>query len=145
MAWSRDKTKFYFSDSKNGVFVYDYDNGTGEIKNRKLLFKADGGSDGQAVSDGMCIDSDDNLGVAVWGGRRVEKHSGKTGEKLAEISVDTDHVTSCCFCGPDLDTLLITSSADGLKGQFDGCLFKCRVNAKGLPPAYLNIFSGLQD
>jgi gluconolactonase len=127
MAWNGDRTKFYFSDSlEHGVFAYDYDNETGAISGKELLFEVTDG-----VPDGMCIDSDDNLWLAVWGGKRIEKRSSKTGELLAIVDVPAEHVTSCCFFGPELDTLFITTSGDGLTGDYDGCLFTCKVDCRG--------------
>jgi sugar lactone lactonase YvrE len=132
MAWNSDKKKFYFSDSaEHGVFVFDYDEESGEIKNRKMLFPIENG-----VPDGMTIDSEDNLWVAVWGGNRIEKRSGKTGELLDTINVPAKQVSSCCFGDADMKTLYITSAGVGQSGEFDGCLFKCRVDVTGVAPDY---------
>ena len=81
MAWSSDCKKFYFSDSLcHAVFVYDYDFDSGNISNCKVLFKVEDG-----LPDGMCIDADDNLWVAIWAGSRIEKRSGKDGSLLATV------------------------------------------------------------
>lgn len=123
MAWDKAHKSFFFSDSlKHAVFVYAYDEITGNISNRRVLFTvADG------VPDGMCIDSDDNLWVAVWGGNRIEHRDSLTGELLGLIEVNAEHVSSCCFSGRN--TLLITSSGDGLSGEDDGKIFTCRIDA----------------
>lgn len=127
MAWSSDRKKFYFSDSlQYAVFSYDYDLATGAISNRKVLFKVENG-----VSDGMCIDSEDNLWVSIWGGRRIECRSTKDGSLLARVNVDAQNVTSCCFMGDNLDTLFITTSGQDLTGEHDGCLFTCKLDTKG--------------
>lgn len=132
MAWSRDHKKFYFSDSlQYAVFVYDYDLESGSISNRKVLFKVEEG-----VPDGMCIDSQDNLWTAIWGGRRIEQRSSRDGSLLSVVNVEAEHVSSCCFMGKKLDTLFITSSGKDLTGKYDGCLFTCRVEAAGLPCDY---------
>ena len=132
MAWSADHKKFYFSDSlKYAVFSYDYDLVTGEISNCEVLFNVENG-----VSDGMCIDSEDNLWVAIWGGSRIEKRSSKDGSLLAVVNVDAKNVTSCCFFGENFDTLFITTSGRDLTGAHDGCLFTCKVDTKGLECNY---------
>jgi len=129
MAWNAAGDRFFFSDTMGGgVFAYDYDKKTGCITNKKLLFSLENG-----FSDGMCIDAEDNLWVAVWGGGRVEHRSSLNGEKLGEIRVDAKNVTSCCFFGDDMDVLLITTSGDGQDGAHDGCLFTCKVDVKGVP------------
>ena len=132
MAWSSDRKKFYFSDSlEHAVFVYDYDLATGEISNRQILFKVE-----KNISDGMCIDSQDNLWVAFWGGHRIEQRSTKDGSLLATVNIDATNVTSCCFFGNDMDTLFITTSGKNQTGKFDGCLFTCKVDVKGLTCDY---------
>jgi len=131
MAWSSDRKKFYFSDTlQYAVFSYDYNLETGEISNRKVLFKPE---EGRGLTDGMCIDADDNLWVAFWGGSRIEKRSTKDGSLLATVEVDAKNVTSCCFYGEQLDRLFITTSGMGQTGQHDGCLFTCKVESRGLP------------
>ena len=81
---------------------------------------------------GMCIDADDNLWVAFWEGSRIEQRSTKNGSVLATVKVDAQNVTSCCFIGDKLDTLFITTSGRGLNGKYDGCLFTCKVDVRGM-------------
>ena len=135
MAWNQAHDRFYFADSgEHAVFVYDYEESTGEIRNRKVLFRIEDG-----VPDGMCIDFKDRLYTAVWGGSRIEIHDGITGEKTGEIRVNAKQVTSCCFGGEDFRTLLITSAGIGMEGEMDGCLFACRMIEAGPGPDYAKI------
>lgn len=127
MAWSSDGKKFYWADSpEHAVFVFDYDLDTGSISNRQTLCTI---SDG--VPDGLCIDSENNLWIAIWGGRRVENRDGKTGELIGKIDVDASNVTCCCFGGPDMNVLFITTSGEGQTGEGDGCIFKCKLDVNG--------------
>jgi sugar lactone lactonase YvrE len=135
MAWSRDGKRFFFSDSlEHAVFSYDFDMASGKISNREVLFCVENG-----VPDGMCIDADDDLWVAIWGGRRVECRDSVSGEKLSEISVPAENVSSCCFYGEKLDMLLITTSGEWHEGPEDGCLFTCRVDATGVAPDMVKV------
>lgn len=136
MAWSKDQKSFFFSDSlEYAVFKYDYDLESGKITGRKVLFNVENG-----VPDGMCIDADDNLWVAIWDGSRIEKRSSVTGEKLAEIHVPALHTSSCNFINENRKwSLLITSAGDGLDGEYDGCIFKCHVDEQGINPDYVKI------
>ena len=130
MAWSLERSSFYFSDSGfHAVFVYDYDAATGAISSRRVLFQVE-----QGVPDGLCIDASGDLWVAIWGGRRVEYRSGRDGSLLGTVSVEAEHVTSCCFGGEDLRTLYITTAGEDLSGPWDGSLFSCEVDAQGLRP-----------
>ncbi len=129
MAWSSDRNFFYFADSvEHAVFRYAYHPEQGSISGREVLFRTEDG-----VPDGMCIDAEDNLWVAIWGGSRVEKRCGKTGTLLAVIPVPAKQCTSCCFVGTE-NKLFITSAAVGQTGAYDGCLFTCTVDAEGVLP-----------
>lgn len=135
MAWSSDKRHFYFSDSeKHAVYVYDYNEADASIGNVRVLFEITDG-----VPDGMTIDSEDNLWVAIWGGSRVEKRSGVNGELLDVINLPAKQVSSCCFGDEDMQTLYITSAAVGLDGEYDGCLFKCRTKSRGVAPDFASM------
>ena len=130
MAWSSNHNKFFFSDSlEHAVFTYDYNIKSGVISNRKVLFHV---SDG--VPDGMCIDSQDRLWVAVWDGKRIECRNSLTGELEAVVNVPAARVTSCCFYGKNLDKLFITTAGDGLQGAFEGRLYECCVGSIGKVP-----------
>lgn len=61
------------------VFEYDYNLESGEISNRKVLFKPE---EGRGMTDVMCIDSENNLLVAFWGGSRIEQRVQKTVHSL---------------------------------------------------------------
>ncbi len=137
MAWSADRKKFYFSDTlQYAVFSYDYNLETGEISNRQILFKPE---ENKGLTDGMCIDAEDNLWVAFWGGHRIEQRSTKDGSLLSVINVDAKNVTSCCFIGDQLDTLFITTSGNEQTGKHDGCLFTCKVDVKGCRCDYFKL------
>ena len=71
--------------------------------------------DGAGVPDGMCIDSEGNIYVAIWGGSRVEKYN-QQGEKLGEISIPVLNVSSVCIAG---DKLYITTAMhdDGTESE----------------------------
>lgn len=127
MAWSADGTKLYWADSpEHAVFVFDYDMEEGRISNRRVLCEINDG-----VPDGLCIDAEDNLWIAIWGGRRVEHRNGITGEIIGKIEVDANNVTCCCFGGSNMDELFITTSGDGQDGEGDGCIYKCNLGIKG--------------
>ena len=130
MAWSADRKTFYFSDSTyHQVFSYDFDIESGSISNRRVIVDM-----GSGIPDGLCIDSEDNLWIAVWGGRRVERRSGKTGELLGIVEVDALNVTSCAFDG---DLLIITTSGEGQSGRYDGSVFCVETDVNGPAPDYV--------
>lgn len=60
------------------------------------------------VPDGLCVDSQGGVWIAMWGGGRVIRVSN-TGEVTAEIEVGCPHVTSCCFDANN-DLIITTAS-----------------------------------
>ncbi len=115
LVWSSDRKTFYYIDSPTSqIAAYDYDDETGEIRNRRIAVevpKADG------IPDGMAIDVEDKLWVAHWGGSQVVRWDAKTGKALARIRVPASQTTACAFGGPDMDRLYITSARTGLKEE----------------------------
>lgn len=112
MAWSPDKTKFYYIDTAvYEVWEYDYDVVMAEISNRKTIFKI---PESYGGADGMTIDREGMLWIAHWGGGCIRRWNPETAEVLEKIEVDAPHVTSCCFGGKDLKTLYITTARSGM-------------------------------
>ncbi len=86
--------------------------------------------------DGMCLDADGNVWMAVWGGSRVQHIETKTGKILDEIFLPAGQVSSCCFAGDDLGDLIITTAAvrtDPAEQPLAGRVFRVRPGVKGMP------------
>ncbi|XP_057671783.1 regucalcin-like [Diorhabda carinulata] len=134
LAFNTELKKMYYIDSRTGtVDQYDWDTNKGSISNGTPIFTAKkNGLDGM-VFDGMTIDTDGNLYVAVWGSRVI-----KIDPKKPETLLDTFHmpakiISSVCFGGANLDELYVTSGQVGITpGPDDGATFKITgINAKG--------------
>ncbi|MFH8575298.1 SMP-30/gluconolactonase/LRE family protein [Streptomyces zaomyceticus] len=134
LGWSPDGTRLYYADSPTGrvdVFAYDPENGT--LHDRRPFAVLDRG-----VPDGLTVDAEGRVWVAVWGGGEVLAFTPE-GTLHARVEVAASHVTSCAFAGPDLDVLVITTATEGLpedrrRAEPDaGRLFVCRPGATGLP------------
>jgi len=67
-------------------------------------------SDG--APDGMTLDDEGCLWVALWGAAAVHRYA-PTGELLAVVEVDAPQVSSCAFGGTDGRTLFVTTSQEG--------------------------------
>lgn len=108
IVWNKAKdTMYYIDTATNRVDAFDYDNDTAIISNRRPLVVNQWGGH----FDGMTIDSEDNLYIAVWGGSAVQKVSSASGQLLASIAVPgVLNVTSCAFGGDQLQDLYITSA-----------------------------------
>ncbi len=112
LAWSADaRTMYYIDTPTQTVQAFAYDQATGRIANGRVLVQvpvADG------FPDGMTLDADGNLWVALWGGGRVNCYHAATGELLHTVAVPAPNTSSCAFGGPGLKTLFITTAREGL-------------------------------
>lgn len=127
VAWSPDRTTFYFGDSAaNAIYSYHYDEKTGAIAGESTLLAGYP----QGLPDGSAVDSAGYLWNARYGGRCLIRIAPK-GNVDRVISLPVSNPTTCTFGGPDLHTLYITSarSAD----QFSGSIFSVDVEVGGLP------------
>ncbi len=142
IVWSADKTKMYYIDTPTRqVMGYDYDNETGAISHPKVAVEI---PEGAGYPDGMTIDEEDHLWVALWGGSAVACFNPENGELIRKIEVPAKNVTSCAFGGNDLGTLYITtarestSDEDLQKFPHAGGVFKIRPGVKGVKAFFFN-------
>lgn len=115
IVWTADGCTVYFIDSGPATVVaFDYDVETGAFGQRRVV--VDLSDDDAGVPDGMTLDAEDHLWVAVFGGGQVRRYS-PDGEQVAVVTVSAQQTTSCAFAGPDLDQLVISTSTQGLTDQ----------------------------
>jgi sugar lactone lactonase YvrE len=111
IGWSPDGTTMYLADSGTAtVDAFDFDALSGEIGGRRTIVEI--GASGVAP-DGLTVDEDGNIWVALWGGGTVQCYS-PDGSLLRTLAVPADRPTSCAFGGPDRATLFITTAREGL-------------------------------
>ncbi len=125
--FSLDNRYLYFVDTPTQkVTRYLYDIETGDIQfDRHIISFSDG-----SIPDGICRDKDDMLWVAQWGGYKVSKWNPHTGEKLMEIELPCQNVTSCCVGGEMNEWLFVTTAKhdDGTESEpLAGGLFKIKI------------------
>jgi len=125
---------YYIDTPTRRVDVFDFDPGDGAISNRRPLLQVEG----PGHPDGMAVDAEGSLWVALWGGWRV-LHVLPDGTVAGSIEVPASQVSSCCFGGPDLRDLYITTARQRLDAgrlaaePLAGGVFRCRPGAVGLP------------
>jgi sugar lactone lactonase YvrE len=90
-----------------------------------------------SIPDGAVADSEGNVWNAKFGGGRIAVYQGQ-GRLAEELLLPATQVTSCAFCGPDLDYLAVTTAKRLLddeqrRAQTEaGNLFIFRPGATGL-------------
>jgi sugar lactone lactonase YvrE len=106
--WSDDGRVMYFIDSPTrSVDAFECDPSSGAIANRRTVVRI---ARGHGVPDGMTLDADGCLWVALWGGGAVHRYT-PDGTLDTVVTVPTTYPTSCAFGGSDLQDLFVTTAA----------------------------------
>ena len=129
--WSIDEKTMYYCDTATHKIVA-FDAETLEFKRTIIEVPEVMGN-----PDGMCIDTDDCLWVALWGGGAVIRVSTRTGEILTKIELPASKISCPCFVGDKLDELVVTSASvdtDLEKEPLAGCTFLLKTGTSGRKP-----------
>jgi sugar lactone lactonase YvrE len=138
LAWSTDGRLMYSVDTvRQTVFARKYDAHSGAVGERRVHVRLTDGS-----PDGIALDAEDHLWVAVWGAGEVRRIS-PDGTVVHRLAVPAPHTSCVAFAGDDLRTLVITTASAELDdAQLSACphsgrLFTARVDVPGAPvPAW---------
>lgn len=136
IVWTADRRTMYYIDSfLKRVDAYGYDNATGAVSNQRVAFEVD---KTLGTPDGMSIDVEDKLWIALYNGSGVCRFDPATGEVLERVHCPgSPRTTSCAFGGANLTTLYITSATEGMdekqKADFPdaGALYVAEVGVQG--------------
>ena len=131
IGWSPDDSTLYHVDSpRRRIDLYDFDPGAGTIARRRAVIPV---AAELGTPDGLTVDAEGGVWVALWGGGAVVRISPE-GVLEERIELPASHVTSCCFGGPGLATLYVTTASRGAAHEpLAGSVFACRPGVHGLP------------
>lgn len=134
--WTGDgKTMVYTDSLLYKIELFDFDGQTGSVSNRRTLcaFPEDWGK-----PDGLTLDANDDIWVALWDGHGVLHLDGKTGALIEKIETPCPKASCCAFGGKELKTLIITSAAmnDGAQYPQAGNTFAVPAKVPGRPIFY---------
>ena len=136
LAVSPDGGTLYLSDSWKDVRkVWAFDLKQGEVSNRRVFFDT-AGRPGRP--DGGCVDAEGFYWSAGIDGGQLLRIS-PAGEVDRVIEMPVRKPTKCCFGGPDLDVLYVTSLGATDDSPDAGALMALRPGVKGLPEPRLAI------
>ena len=127
LAWSPDRTKFYFGDSlANAIYEFDYDFATGAIANRRSFFA----NSKTGLPDGSAMDSEGCL----WNTRPLAGCLAKIrpdGSVERIVKIPALKPTTCAFGGDDMRTLFVTSARSN--DRLSGSVFSLQIDVPGVP------------
>ena len=138
LGWSPDGSTMYLVDSGPRVvhaFTFDAERGT--ISDRRVLVTL---AEEVGAPDGMTVDTDGDLWVAVYGGGRVQRYSPH-GELRQALLVPARQSTSCAFAGPGLNRLYVTTATEKWSDEqrraepTAGLVYRFDTDAVGQPAA----------
>jgi sugar lactone lactonase YvrE len=128
IGWSPDERLMYYVDSPTRrVDVFDYDPATGAIEGRRPFASL---PPGDAVPDGLTVDAEGGVWVALWGGSAVHRYD-RAGRLDRVLEIPSVNVTSCAFGGAGLDQLYVTAAAG--PGETEGALYRWPAGVPGQP------------
>jgi L-arabinonolactonase len=141
LCFSLDGKTMYMTDSPSkAIHSYTYNPEDASISNQSLLQQLPEEEPG--IPDGAVVDSEGyvwnalcRLGEAKG---KVQRIDPKTGKVVFTVLLpdNTSQTSCCCFAGPDLDILFITTNAenDVLKDEPNaGGVYAVKLPFKGLP------------
>jgi sugar lactone lactonase YvrE len=137
--WTVDGTRMIYADTPTrriDTFAFDAVDGT--LSDRRTLVEL------QGMPDGLAVDAEDHIWVALWDGWAVHRYRPDgTLDRVVELPVARP--TSCAFGGGDLGDLYITSARTGLTAEaleaqpHAGSVFVLKPGVAGRPA---NRFAG---
>ncbi|MEK6192526.1 MAG: SMP-30/gluconolactonase/LRE family protein [Chloroflexota bacterium] len=137
LAWSVDGRTMYFIDTPTQrIDAFSFTPSTGEIGDRRPLVHI---SPEIGAPDGMTIDAEGGLWVALWGGAAVHRYLHGRLDRVIKLPVTQP--TSCAFGGENLDELFVTSASEGLSAEersaqpLAGAVFRLRPGVRGMAAA----------
>lgn len=125
-AWSPDGTVLYLDDSGRGLLLaYDVEPDGGLSGEREMVRFAEG------AGDGLTVDDEGFLWVAVFGGAAVHRYD-PAGRLVARVEVGASQVSSCCLAD---GRLYATTVSEGLSEPESGAgrLFVADVGVSAPP------------
>lgn len=136
--WSGDSRRMYYIDSGvPQIDVFDFDLERGAISNRRRF--ASVATDDGGKADGLIVDAEDHVWVALWKGGQVRRYA-PDGTLVLTVPLPTPLTTKPAFGGANLTDLYVTSAYIDLNAEARaaspaaGALFRMRPGIKGRAP-----------
>ena len=133
LQWHADGRSVYYNDTPTGrVDRYPFDPETGTFGERSTVAVV---AEGEGQPDGMTIDEEGGIWVALWGGGAVRRYD-RDGRLTEVVELPVSQVTCCTFGGEGRRTLYISTSREGLPADAQpaaGAVFAFDAGVAGAP------------
>ncbi|MBI1801005.1 MAG: SMP-30/gluconolactonase/LRE family protein [Chloroflexi bacterium] len=134
LGFTLDRKRLYYTDSPaRKVYLFDYDERTGDIANRRVFVET---PEGEGFPDGLTVDAEGAVWSARWDGSALYRYT-PAGAVERRIAFPARKVSSLTFGGDDLTDMYITTACVGKsraeEGAGAGALFHLNLGIRGLP------------
>ncbi|RZK82358.1 MAG: SMP-30/gluconolactonase/LRE family protein [Pedobacter sp.] len=112
ITWSHNNKTMYFTDTMNSViksYAFEPEKGNITFVKNAITIPEDMG-----MPDGLTIDREGMLWIALYGGSGISRWHPDSGDLLRFIKLPALNITNCCFVGKDL---VVTSAKENLTDQ----------------------------
>jgi sugar lactone lactonase YvrE len=136
LGWSPDGGTMYLADSgPRVIYMFTFGAEQGTISEGRVLITV---AEDVGAPDGLTVDADGDLWVAIWGGGRVHRYS-PDGVLRQALHVPAMQSTSCAFAGPELNRLYVTTATENWSEEQRraepgaGLVYRIDTDATGRP------------
>lgn len=133
IGFTPDRRQMYYTDTrKHDIYLFDYDQATGAIENRRTFVHVD---EGESRPDGMTVDAEGCVWSARWSGYCVVRYD-PAGKEMLRIELPAQNVSSVTFGGQAYEDLYVTTASNGNRpatGEKAGSLYRLHPGARGVP------------
>lgn len=107
LTWDYSSNYLYYIDTPKQKIIRYTIQRQFELRNPKIIYSFE---NTKSYPDGMTIDSEGNLWVALWGNGSIINVQPETGFVLNQVHLPAKWISSCFFGGKDQNKLLVTSA-----------------------------------
>jgi D-xylonolactonase len=139
MGFTPNGKRMYYTDSRTRrIDIFDYDQKTGSISNRRLFVQV---PEGEGIPDGMTVDAKGYVWSARWDGYALYRYA-PDGTMAQRVEFPTKKVSCVIFGGDDFTDMYVTTAGGHDKkenGADAGALFRLNLGVKGVPEFFSRV------
>lgn len=125
---------YYTDTTKHVIYLFDYDEATGEIANRRNFVEVPFVEE-EGHPDGMTVDAEGYVWSARWNGSCLVRYA-PDGTEVQRITFPAKKVSCLTFGGEDYTDIYVTTAnvaGKAVEGPGAGALFRLNLGIKGVP------------